>query len=456
MSEITTLFQQAEQQVQTTLSNLDGAVQFVLQGENKHPNRIDICKQGTPNGATSGVFGRDAVAGSQASFANPLVSNPFSSAPTPQANPFGGATSAFGQPSALGQKPNPFGSQPSSAFGQPSAMGASKPVFGQSTQMGANTPAFGQASSLGQKPNPFSNAASSGQGGFGQVTQSAFGQPSTLGQRPNPFGAPAASSTPPAPNPFSQPAASNPNPFGQPAVTNPFSQVPSMSSVQPMDTTAPASVPTPIPAPIPATNNPFGQPSTSTSAFSAPARNPFGAPQPSGFGAATSNPFAQVQKQTPTQLQSQPQPQAQQMQHQQMQHQATAASLNRANPYGPNSTKQHPAPESYIAKTANGRITSFNGQPVMYKWKVEDKYQDAMPDGEIKEPPVPGVPNADGTWRKILFPNGPPGYNKDTEPDPAMYTAEIKAAYATMTGTGRFEGDMPEVPPMREDCVWNF
>lgn len=108
-------------------------------------------------------------------------------------------------------------------------------------------------------------------------------------------------------------------------------------------------------------------------------------------------------------------------------------------------------------KTMNGQITSFNGQPVIYKWKVHDKYQDHRPpDYESKEPPVPGVRNGDGTWRKIFFPSGPPAYNKDTEPDVALYDASIKAAYATMTATGRFAGNMPEVPPLREDCVWNF
>ncbi|KAI1370830.1 hypothetical protein F4677DRAFT_437326 [Hypoxylon crocopeplum] len=435
-SEVAALFQRARQQAQTTVNNLDGAVQFLLAAENKHPNRIDICKQSNVQGSTNGMFGRDAAAGPQAGFANPIASNPFSSTSqqTPQnsQNSFGGGVSAFGQPSVLGQKPNPFGSAPSTTFGQPSAMGASNPVFGQSSQIGAAGPAFGQPSALGQKPNPFSSASPSGPSGFGQATQqSAFGQSSALGQRPSPFGAPAASSVP---NAFSQPATpASSSPFSQPVVANHFAQATSAQADQAMDTSAPA--------PTPAANNPFSQPSASP--FNSPAASPFAAQQqPSQLGAAVSNPFAQMQTR-----QTQPQSQAQ--------NQATPA--NKGNPYGPNSRRQHPPPETYITKTTNGRITSFNGQQVVYKWKVHDGYQDTMPKSHTKkDPPVPGVSNADGSWRRILFPEGPPGYNKDTEPIPELYNANIQAAYANMTATGRFHGDMPEVPPMREDCVWNF
>lgn len=104
----------------------------------------------------------------------------------------------------------------------------------------------------------------------------------------------------------------------------------------------------------------------------------------------------------------------------------------------------------------NGQLTVFQGQPVVYKWKVNDRYQDAAPPDTSTGPPVPGIRKPDGSWRKILFPAGPPPYNKDTEPDPAEYDATVKAAYAQMAATGRFEGGIPEVPPMREDCVWLF
>lgn len=85
------------------------------------------------------------------------------------------------------------------------------------------------------------------------------------------------------------------------------------------------------------------------------------------------------------------------------------------------------------------KLIRFNNQPVMYK---DD---------------VPGLRKPDGSWSKIWFPNGPPAYYRDTEPlDPAAYTDEVKKAYADMHANGRFLGAMPEVAPMREDCVWNF
>ncbi|KAI1103678.1 hypothetical protein F4804DRAFT_217450 [Jackrogersella minutella] len=433
-SEVRALFQQAEQQNQTALSNIDGAIQFMLAAENKHPNRIDICNQ---NNSAAGIFARDPNGGPHSGFSNPLVSNAFSE-PSKQ-TPFGGGGGggpSFGQPSALGQKPNPFGSaQTTSTFGQPTAMGAAKPVFGQSTQMGGAAPAFGQPSALGQKPNPFGSAPSahsvssapSAPSAFGQATQNPFGQPAASGQQPNPFSKPA---QPSAPNPFGQPTPSTSSPFSQPITANPFAQTPSTPvNDQPMDTSAPS----------PAPGNPFKQ--ASTTPFGVPTNNAFGAQQSGGFGAATSNIFAQPQTQTQPQQAPKPHP---------------LAPLPTGNPYAPNSTKQHPAPESYISVAANGRKT-FNGQLVHYKWLVDGKYQDQMPlDMGQTSPLVAGVRNSDGSWRKIFFPNGPPGYNKDTEPDPSMYTASIKAAYANMTAIGRFDGDMPEVPPMREDCIWNF
>ncbi|KAI1207888.1 uncharacterized protein F4807DRAFT_169350 [Annulohypoxylon truncatum] len=432
-AEVMALVQQAEQQNQTALSNLDGAIQFVLAAEKRRPNRIDICNQ---NNNASGVFEREAAPGPQSGFSNPLASasssTPFSSAP--KQNQFGGAAPAFGQPSTMGQKPNLFGAPSTTpAFGQPSAMGAAKPAFGQPSQMGGAAPAFGQPSALGQKPNPFASTPS-GPSGFAQTSQSAFGQPSALGQKPNPFLATTSSSSS-APNPFGQPAmTSGPSPFSQPVAANPFAQVTSpQPNDQSMDTSAP---------PPPAASNPFAKPSATP--FGVPAKNPFNTQPPTGFGTVAGNPFAQAQ------TQAQPQAQAQQAQ------QPQSAPVGGANPYGPNSTKQHPPPESYINKTMNGQIISFNGQQVVYKWKVGDKYEDERPLGTPTEPPVPGVRNSDGSWRKIFFPNGPPPYSSDTEPDPSLYNATIKAIYEKTKSTGRFDGDMPEVPPMREDCVWTF
>ncbi|KAI3318076.1 hypothetical protein HD806DRAFT_540546 [Xylariaceae sp. AK1471] len=461
ISEVTALYNQSEQQIQTILGNLDGAIQFVLASENNHPNRIDICKQNTREGGTNGIF---AV---KTGFAdNPLTSNPSANqnpfSTTTQSNPFGGGTSAFGQPSTLGQKPNAFGAVQSSAFGQPSQMGAaapafrqpsqmgaSAPTFGQSSQIGASAPAFGQPSSLGQKPNPFA-AASATPSAFAQAGQSAFGQPSTLGQTTNTFRAPTTSNT--SANPFGQPSSapaaspfaqaaqattSTASPFGQAAASNPFAQATTSNDLS-MDTSAPE----------PAPSNPFGQRPSTNSGLGTQANNPFGAPS-SGFAGAASNPFRQVPTQTQAQTQTQSRAQTQPSQ-------APSSIGTKPGPYAPGSTKQHPPVESYITKTMHGQITAFKNLPVVYKWKVGDKLQDQMPPNPTVDQQAPGFRKPDGTWCKILFPAGPPAYNKDTEPDPAQYDATVKAAYARMAATGRFQGGMPEVPPMREDCVWTF
>ncbi|KAH8673449.1 hypothetical protein BX600DRAFT_433078 [Xylariales sp. PMI_506] len=448
LQEIQQLYQQAEQQVQTSLNNLDGAVKFLLDAENNHPNRNDICKQNSREGGSTGAFavGR-AVGGITANpfgAASAATQNPFAAA---QSGPFGTpaaapSTGAFGQPSQLGAKPNPFGQptggsafgqpsqlgaatggsafgQPSqlgstggSAFGQPSQLGATGgSAFGQPSQLGATGgsafgqpsqlgtsagSAFGQPSSLGAKPNPFGSP--SGASGFNTTTQpgSAFGQPSTIGQKPNPFGSPSPSpfSAPsqpqavnapsPAANPFGQP--SQTSGFGTPAAANPFSAMASPSKDQDMVTSAPSA-------------NPFSQPS-------------------GGFGnntGAAPNPFTQAQAQ-----------------------QAPQEVDKSKSPYPPGSSKQHPPAESYISRMGN-RVIRFKNLPVAYQ------------DGK------PGVPGPGGKWQKIWFPDGPPAYYKATEPEnPAEYTPEVKRAYEESGRGARFSGAMPTVPPMREECVWDF
>ncbi|KAI1293234.1 hypothetical protein F5Y03DRAFT_374569 [Xylaria venustula] len=453
ISEVKALHDQAEQQIQTTLNNLDGALQFVLAGANNHPNRLDICRQNTIDGGTTGIF---AV---KTGFAdNPLTSNtgtnqnPFST--TTPSNPFssGGTTSAFGQPSTLGRPPNPFGAAPNPQFGQPSQMGvaapafrqpsqmgaaapAPAPAFGQPSQMGASAPAFGKPSTLGQTGNPFAAASAAGPSPFAQASQPA------TSMQPSPFGAPSA---PPA-NPFGQPggASSGASPFAQvsgaaPSTTSPFGQ-PQPAAINPFAKAAEASK----------------DQSMDTSVSEATRPNPFGDPRggfvppedrkPKPFGFPTQNPGAANAASNPFSLGAQ-QNQAQ-----------SSAAANKAGPYAPGSTKQHPPVESYTTKAMNGQITSFNNQPIVFRWKVGDRYQEQPPENPRMDQQVPGFRKPDGKWCKILFPAGPPAYNKDTEPDPALYDASVKAVYEQMATTGRFRGGvMPEVPPMREDCVWSF
>ncbi|KAH7246177.1 hypothetical protein BKA59DRAFT_477389 [Fusarium tricinctum] len=510
LNEAQELYTNAQAQIQTALRDSKGAVNFIVD-ESQHPNRQDICREGT-QGAPFGEFlvgkrpkSTIADTGSQS---NPFGSNNNTSSPFGGGAPAGG--NSFGQPSTLGAKPSAFGApsfgqpsqpaqggtafgQPSqpSAFGQPSQLGQTAPAFGQPSQPSAfgqpsqQPSAFGQPSALGAKPSAFGAPAfgqpsqPNAQGNvFGQPSQpnaqgNAFGQPSQLnaqgnafgqtgqlGQKPNPFGAPsgtnnnsspfgaiASTNSAPAANPFGAPSGANPfgsnnsnqnnagaNPFGQPS--QPAQQPAQGNSPfgQPSNTAAPAAS-NPFGAsnvaPTPAANNPFGQPSQPQSnGFASQnnqqqTNNPFGQPsqppqqanpfgQPSNATPAAANPFAAGQPQQP-------------------------AAASSGSPYPPNSSRQHPPVESYSSKGMDGRLSMFKGKSVIYK------------DGK------PGIQEFDGTWRRIWFPDGPPGYSADTELPPEKYDDKSKAQWMAFAQTGNFEGGlMPELPPPRECTVWDF
>ncbi|KAL7951427.1 hypothetical protein V8C42DRAFT_304069 [Trichoderma barbatum] len=414
LNEAQQLYQNAKQQMDAAARNPMEAARFILEAENRHPNRLDICKEGT-QGAPFGVFqvGR-----------GPNVANPFGGS-----NAMAPPTGAFGQPSSLGQKPNPFGqpsqpafgqpSQPTSAFGQPTQTAS---PFSQPTQPAT---AFGQPSALGTKPSPFGAPA------FGQASQpntqsnpfgqpqtqgSAFGQASQLGQKPSPFGSAAGAgpspfgqpSAPPAANPFASPAQNAGSPFGQ----------------QPAQQPAQAQSPFGAPANQPFGQNnasPFGQPQQPQQQQQQqhqqqqPALNPFAQNQPNGTS-SQANPFAAAQ-QPP----------------------AAGAGAGGNNPYPPGSSKQHPSIDSYSSKTMDGRLAMFKGKPVTYE------------NGQ------PGIRSFDGTWSRIWFPNGPPGYNKDTELPIEEYSDQLKNQWAAFAQTGEFAGGlMPELPPPRECTQWDF
>ncbi|KAF6830328.1 Nucleoporin AMO1 [Colletotrichum plurivorum] len=454
------LYQQAQLQMKTAIGNLDGAIQFIISAEQKHPNRIDICKQGTQPGGTTGEFavGRR-TGGSSLGQQNPFSSNASSSSANPfssggqQASAFGSGAaatgSAFGQASALGQKPNPFGapafgqpaqpaasgsafgqpSQPTSAFGQPaqttsafgqpsqptSAFGAGaqsqtsafgKPAqttsaFGQPSALGLTTSAFGQASALGAKPNPFGAPA------FGQPAQpaasgSAFGQASALGQKPNPFGAGAS-----GPSPFSGAGGANTNasPFGQAAQNNatpsPFGQPAQNAAANPNPFGAPAQqTQSAFGQPAqPAANSPFGQPAQAAapSGFGQPAQpaapNPFGQPaQP----AAANNPFgAKPDAQPSTGMDAQPTSAF---------GQPAAAPAAQANPFG-----GQPKPSPFGQPSALGaQANPFGGQPAAQPAAPAAQQAPASgtgpyPPGCAKQhPPVQSTKGMDGrlaTWK---------------------------------------------------------
>ncbi|CCC12157.1 hypothetical protein SMACR_05895 [Sordaria macrospora] len=476
LNDINNLYQSAQAQIQATLGNIQGAIQYLVEAGNKHPNRHDICKQNTLPGGTTGEFGSDRPK------PNPFGSSTTSTFGSPQttSNVFGAPSQpagAFGQPAALGANPNPFGAP---AFGQPAQPAAASP-FGQPSALGASTSAFGTPSALGAKPNPFGTPATGGAFGqpaaapaFGQPTQpaGAFGQPAQLGAKPNPFGTPAA----PATSAFGQPATlgAKPNPFGTPTApaagggafgapttaspfnqstqaSNPFGQPTNSSFGQ--STTTPAANPFGAPAQStsgsfgtsagPATTNPFGAPTAAAAPAATPSpfgtstttplANPFGVPQPTT--ASASNPFGQPPAAAPTQP-------------------ASAGAAAGTSPYAPTATRQHPPITAYITRSPlDNRLQTFKGKPVSYQRIPKPGAPDTAP----PEKEVPVIRNFDGSFQIIWFPDGAPKYTPDTEGLAEQYTPDVLSQWQKFVETGRFEGGvMPEVAPRREFCAWDF
>ncbi|MCJ1471581.1 hypothetical protein MMC13_000221 [Lambiella insularis] len=198
----------AEQQIQTALRDVNGAIRYIVSGEKEHPNRIDICE-------AQGMIASQAEAVATTQPKNPFSQSPAFGQPSAPVKPapafgqpaaFDRPTTSFGQTPQLGQSLNPFASS-APAFGQPAPLASQPaPAFGQSPfgQPSAPAPAFGQptnATSFQQTSNPFINTQTP-----------AFGLPS----QPTEF---ISQSTPSFGTGFSsQPAMTSQSPFGgQPA-----------------------------------------------------------------------------------------------------------------------------------------------------------------------------------------------------------------------------------------------
>ena len=68
-----------------------------------------------------------------------------------------------------------------------------------------------------------------------------------------------------------------------------------------------------------------------------------------------------------------------------------------------------------------------------------------------------GFRSFNGTWTRIWFPAGAPGYYKDTELPPESYDDKSKSQWANFTQAGSFaDGIMPALPPPRECTQWDF
>ncbi|KAF2849287.1 hypothetical protein T440DRAFT_133385 [Plenodomus tracheiphilus IPT5] len=316
-----------EQQLKAISDDIPGAIKYIEDGANVHPNRIDLA-----TGTASSTSSANAFGGISGAAANPFgkpsaPANPFATGSTAQPSAFGQASKpGFGQP-AFGQPSNP--AQSSSAFGQPSNPGQNASPFGQPPNPAKNASPFGAPSALGQKPSPFGQPSALGgagafgkpafgASGFGQPSMpgvgSAFGQASSIGQA-SAFGQPSALG---AGSGFGQTNAlgQNPSPFAKPgfgqsgfgqtaqpgAAASPFGQAAQSGGASPFGQQAPS------------TQSPFAQPAAATqSAFGQPAQaapSPFGQPaqpgtQASPFGQAAqqsqsvTNPFQQGRTEAP-------------------------------------------------------------------------------------------------------------------------------------------------------------
>ncbi|KAJ6114709.1 hypothetical protein N7486_000487 [Penicillium sp. IBT 16267x] len=422
LQEAEALYAESVKQMEMALNDTNGAIQYIIDGDKEHPNRIDVVNGYTGSNANQApsAFGQSSTPAPTNAFGGSSSSTAFG-----QPSAFGGNSSstAFGQPSALG------GNSSSTAFGQPSA-------FGQASSLGQLS-AFGQPSSLGQKPSPFGQPSTlGGQGAFGKPAfgqpaqpannqpafgQSGFGQPTG----PAPFGGVTASASPfgavnqnANPSAFGQPpaqqtaAAANPSPFGQVA----SQQAAALSAFgQPSSTSGfgqPSQNATPFGQPQQAAPNAFSQPPAAANPFGPPqaAPAPFGQPAAQGLPVANvdAGPPAFMQIDDPNELNPLPRLQGE--------------------------TRRDPG---------SNRLIAWKGRPVRY----------------VNNYPCYEHPQDPKTLVRINFPDGPPDAAtlRDSQGKEDEYTPEIIEMYQFFLANGYFkDGIIPAVPPKREWISFDF
>ncbi|KAK5126252.1 hypothetical protein LTR85_010487 [Meristemomyces frigidus] len=474
---------QANQQAQNILNDLDGAIKYIIDGENQHPNRNDqtiknagsfrgtgqIASTGGSSGlgqqpaaSNSSAFGQPSQTGGSSGFGQPSQmgggsafgqpSQPSNGSAFGQSSQLGGGT-PFGQASALGPKPT-FGqpTQPAAgsafgqasaiggggggaggSFGQPSALGA-KPTFGQPTQ-----PAFGQLA-FGQASKPAFGQASSP---FGQQQQQQQQQPSQE-QKPNPFasqasqpsGSAAAAAQPSAFGQAGQARQQQPSPFGQPSGASQsggFGGSGGQAGANPFATSKLASTPA-FGQPTPTNGNVFGQPSQPSNGGFGQGSQTFGnstaPPAPS-----TSSAFGQPTQPAATT------------------NGIFGATNGAAAPARPSINSQPngtatgiAATASYTSRTANGTLQAWKGRQVMYDEQNNPTYDNPQT----------------GKMERIWHPNGPPEIpNAYAEAPPELYMGELgvllRDVYDYVRQEEQFkDGIMPEIPPKREWLRWDL
>ncbi|KAL8964662.1 MAG: hypothetical protein Q9183_004297, partial [Haloplaca sp. 2 TL-2023] len=447
----------AEEQIKTALADLDGAVKYLTDAEDKHPNRIDICDArggdvSQPQ-ASSGVFARSGASTPASTFGQPAFGNPQVSAPA----------TAFGQP-AFGQAAAPtpaFGkpSAPASGFAQPSfGQSAVKPAFGQPSapasafgqpafgQPALPAPAFGQSASLGGAPSAFQQPPSSGlaptfgqntsPAPFGQAQQagnfSGIQQPQTqsgFGQQSTPFGQ-QASTGPQSSGLFGQQQSSvAPTPFAAPKPSTGFSQPATTPSNPPMQSVAPQSSNTIGQAPATQTSISSGQTSKPQ-----PPSNPFALANPSqntaAFGqnlTSAAPASGQVAVQAPTGG---------------LGASARTDAANEASRAAMESSR-NPIDKTFGPGDPGARkLLSWQGQKVTY---IDN------------EPCIKNI--QDGGWQKIWFPEGQPVLTDNTPQYPEGFTPTDAMRndweHFLQHGVGP-DGLFPSLPPPRDMIKWDF
>ena len=92
-----------------------------------------------------------------------------------------------------------------------------------------------------------------------------------------------------------------------------------------------------------------------------------------------------------------------------------------------------------IQQDPSGKLTAWKGRPVTYR-------------GED-----PCYKGDDGFWHQIWFGHGPPVFTKTIELPDSLYSASVQDDYSYLKEKGAFKGGlMPEVPPKKEWCTWDF
>ena len=190
IQEATAAYGIAEQQIRAALSDLDGAIRYIVDGRNDHPNRIDICREATKLGSTK----ENTSVHTQSHFS--------SSQQSQTVQPL-----AFGQPSALGRADNPFAKN-----------NTSNTVFGKPSQ-----PGLGQDSAFGYLQNPFARPRDAPQSSFGNTAFPA--STITSSETPN-----AMEFSPTKSNGFGQGSSSD---RGSGSSSNPFARPGSVAPLQP-------------------------------------------------------------------------------------------------------------------------------------------------------------------------------------------------------------------------------